>query len=128
MDIVKLIDRAKENAGIPSDTALARELGTSQASVWAWRDGRAAPRPENAQQLAELAGEDPAITVLETLQRSAKTDALKETIKRLKKVWTASSALLVITAAQLEAVAICILCSIRHPDGKTDLLYGPTSA
>jgi transcriptional regulator with XRE-family HTH domain len=124
MDTVKLIDAAKAHAGIPSDTALAKVLGTSQAAVWGWRAGRAAPRPENAQQLAELAGEDPAVIVLETLQQSAKTDALRETIARLKKVWTASNALLVVMTLQLEAVAVCILCSIRRLTPGYGLLYG----
>lgn len=102
MEIKDLLDTAKKQSGIESDTALARRLQVSQTAVWRWRNGDDLPRPEHAHALAELAGMDPAKIVLELLTETARTEGLRRTFGRLK------SAL----AAAIAGV-VCILCSIR---------------
>jgi transcriptional regulator with XRE-family HTH domain len=113
MEINQLMDAAKNHSGVKSDTALAGKLGISQTAVWKWRNGQDLPKPEHGHELARLAGIDPAPVVLDLWEAAAKTSALQETISRLKKVWTVSSATLLVIGTQLEAAANCILCSIR---------------
>lgn len=115
MDVTRLLDLAKTRTGATGDRALAKLLGVSAAVPSQWRNGVTSPSLEHGQRLADLAGVEAAPVVLDLWEAAAKTTALQETISRLKKAWTVSSAALLVIAVQLEAAAICILCSMTKP-------------
>ncbi len=110
MKIQNLLDQAKLVANIPSDNQLAKKLGVTQGAVWKWRKGRDLPKPEYANQLAVLAGLDPADVVADVLIMSAKDEALRKTFARFKSAVAAALPFL-ITLPQVLAQGInCILC------------------
>ena len=59
MDVQELLDKAKRNAGIESDYALAKKLSFTKAAVSKWRNDLGAPDAEGAIKLAGLAGIEP---------------------------------------------------------------------
>jgi transcriptional regulator with XRE-family HTH domain len=120
MDVSGLLDLAKTRTGATGDRALAKLLGVSVAVPSQWRNGVTSPSAEHAQRLADLAGVEAAPVVLDLWIATAKTTALQETIARLKKAWAVSSATLLVLAVQLEAAAICILCSIDRMSPESD--------
>ncbi|TAG01270.1 MAG: hypothetical protein EAZ43_11750 [Betaproteobacteria bacterium] len=59
MNVIELLDKAKKNAGIETDYALAQRIGASRSMVSHWRKEISAPEAEGAMKLAVLAGEEP---------------------------------------------------------------------
>lgn len=62
--IPSLIMHARKRADLPSDYALAKQIGVSQSAVTGWRHGRTLPVGGAAVQLAEAAGVDPGALIL----------------------------------------------------------------
>lgn len=60
MSIVStLIDKARQRAGITSDSALAAQFGVHRQAVSKWRNGDAYPDEEHIAEMAVMAGDDP---------------------------------------------------------------------
>ena len=60
MSIVStLIDKARQRAGIASDSALAAQFGVHRQAVSKWRNGDAYPDEEHIAEMAVMAGDDP---------------------------------------------------------------------
>jgi transcriptional regulator with XRE-family HTH domain len=59
MEVAELIAKAKKNAGLDSDRALARHMKVSAAIVSAWANDLRAPGAETALKLSALAGVEP---------------------------------------------------------------------
>jgi|GEM_PF-1411076 len=60
MSIVStLIDKARQRAGITSDSALAAQFGVHRQAVSKWRNGDAYPDEEHIAEMAMMAGDDP---------------------------------------------------------------------
>lgn len=60
MSIVStLIDKARQRAGITSDSALAAQFGVHRQAVSKWRNGDAYPDEEHIAEMAIMAGDDP---------------------------------------------------------------------
>lgn len=56
MDVMQLIDRAKSEAGISTDSGLAERLGVTKQAVSNWRHGTKLPDPVACEKLAVLSG------------------------------------------------------------------------
>lgn len=64
MDINEIMDTAKAKNGISSDNKLAKAIGTSQPTIFRFRQGFGYPSEENMMKLGELAGIDRASALL----------------------------------------------------------------
>lgn len=80
MELVEIFDAAKRRANIESDTRLGLAIGQSHSWVYQVRSGKALPSDEAMLRLAELAGVNPDIALLE-LQRIRARDP------RVRSVW-----------------------------------------
>lgn len=85
-DLPFYLEKAKENAGIPSDRKLGIALGRSDALINQMRRGRAFPSDDVMIQLATLAGIDPYIALIDLnswRSEGAARTAYKEILKRI---------------------------------------------
>ena len=57
--VATLIDKARQRAGIASDSALAAQFGVHRQAVSKWRNGDAYPDEEHIAEMAIMAGDDP---------------------------------------------------------------------
>lgn len=57
--VATLIDKARQRAGIASDSALAAQFGVHRQAVSKWRNGDAYPDEEHVAEMALMAGDDP---------------------------------------------------------------------
>ncbi|MGE4339084.1 MAG: helix-turn-helix domain-containing protein [Pigmentiphaga sp.] len=57
--VATLIDKARQRAGIASDSALAAQFGVHRQAVSKWRNGDAYPDEEHIAEMALMAGDDP---------------------------------------------------------------------
>lgn len=57
--VATLIDKARQRAGIASDSALAALFGVHRQAVSKWRNGDAYPDEEHIAEMAIMAGDDP---------------------------------------------------------------------
>lgn len=57
--VATLIDKARQRAGINSDSALAAQFGVHRQAVSKWRNGDAYPDEEHIAEMAIMAGDDP---------------------------------------------------------------------
>lgn len=78
MEINELIQRAKQNANIESNYALAKKLDVRDARVNAWTKGTEHPSNEAATKLALMAGLDPMEVIAEIEMRTAKSEKKRE--------------------------------------------------
>jgi transcriptional regulator with XRE-family HTH domain len=70
-----LMDRVKERRGLTSDSALARMLGTTQATVSNWRQGTRHPQPHYIETMSKALGERAIVWALRIqAERDAKVD------------------------------------------------------
>lgn len=78
------LDLARKNGGFPSDNALSIALGSVNL-VSAWRTKRAWPSVKNMRRLAEFAGEDPELAVLEleTWREPDAADLFRSIIRKI---------------------------------------------
>jgi transcriptional regulator with XRE-family HTH domain len=88
-DTGALLDAAKSRHSLPSDYALAKTLGVGQSLLSGYRAGRSRPDDAIARRLAELAGLDADIVVVELAAERAQTDEARalwlRVAERLKK-------------------------------------------
>ncbi|WP_202840826.1 helix-turn-helix domain-containing protein [Luteimonas saliphila] len=80
MDVNKLLDQAKDAAGVSTDKGLSEHLGLSHGAVSNWRKGRALPDVVTCEKLAVLCG-IPAIHVIAGINEARAISAAE------KKVW-----------------------------------------
>ena len=92
------IDRALDSSGAPSDRELSRRLGLGPTAINNYRIGRAWPSDEAMVKLAELAGVDPDIALLELNSWRAKEEAVRKRYSRLAKVLEKAGAMVAATA------------------------------
>lgn len=78
MEISELLDRARTQANLPSDYALAKVLGIDRSIVSGWRKGKKHPSNEDAVKLATLAGLEEMRVIAEIELRTANTPKKKE--------------------------------------------------
>ncbi|WP_081907484.1 MULTISPECIES: helix-turn-helix domain-containing protein [Luteibacter] len=70
-----LMDRVKERRGLTSDSALARLLGATQATVSNWRQGTRHPQPHYIEKMSNALGERAIVWALRIqAERDAKVD------------------------------------------------------
>lgn len=74
MEILELIEKAKEKAGLPSDYALAKAMAIERQVISQWKGGKRHPSNEEAVQLATLAGLDEMRVIAEIELRTAKNE------------------------------------------------------
>jgi hypothetical protein len=98
MELVEIFDAAKRRANIDSDTRLGLAIGQSHSWVYQVRSGKALPSDDAMVRLADLAGINPDIALLE-LQRIRARDP------RIKSLW----------ANILLRVAVCLLLGMLSP-------------
>ena len=107
MDINELLDAAKKEAELPSDYALAKALGMSNAYIADWRKGKGHPSVEAATKLATLAKRD-ALTVIGWIEmQTAKKEKSRDYWKKFLQQHGAVASL--IGAAALPFLAAVIL-------------------
>lgn len=92
--LIEMLDKAKELRSLPSDAALARELGVTRGAVSSWRTGLKTPSDEVCEELAHLIGEKPLKVVGIVHAMQAKTN-------KARKMWErfASAAALIIAVS-----------------------------
>lgn len=87
------IEKAKEHSGISSDRQLGPVLGMSTAAISQFKTGRALPSDDSMVRLAELAGVDPYIALIDLnswRSEGAARNAYKEILKRISVVFIAA--------------------------------------
>ena len=80
------IDRALDSSGAPSDRELSRRLGLAANSLNNYRMKRAWPSDEAMLRLAELAGADPDVALMDLNAWRAKGDAARDRYSRLARM------------------------------------------
>jgi len=78
MEIIELLELAKNRANLPSDYALAKALGIPNGNLSNIRNGRAHPSNAVAVQLATLAGLDEMRVIAEIELRTANSEKKRE--------------------------------------------------
>lgn len=78
MEIIELLDLAKNRANIETDYALAKVLGIERQIISQWKSGKRHPSNEEAVKLATLAGLDEMRVIAEIELRTANSDKKKE--------------------------------------------------
>jgi hypothetical protein len=78
MELIEIIEKAKERANIPSDYALAKAMRIERQVISQWRGGKRHPSNEEAVQLATLAGLDEMRVIAEIELRTANTEKKRE--------------------------------------------------
>lgn len=103
MSIVStLIDKARQRAGIASDSALATQFGVHRQAVSKWRNGDAYPDEEHIAEMAIMAGDDPVqwLVAIKAVRADGKAG----------KAWAALAQRLAITA-----MALCLAVGFSLP-------------
>lgn len=78
MDAIELMDKAKEVGKIPSDYALAKELGYKPSDISHWRSGKHHPSVYAATRLAIIAKLDPMTVVADIERHNEKNDQRRQ--------------------------------------------------
>ncbi len=78
MEIIELLEKAKNRANITSDYALAKVIGVHTGTVANWKKGKQHPSNEEAVKLATLAGLDEMQVIAEIELRTANSEKKKE--------------------------------------------------
>ncbi|MDH2918301.1 MAG: helix-turn-helix domain-containing protein [Sideroxydans sp.] len=78
MEIMELVEKAKNRAALQSDYALAKAMGIDRQVISQWKTGKRHPSNEEAVQLATLAGLDEMRVIAEIELRTANTEKKKE--------------------------------------------------
>lgn len=74
-----LLDALQEELGLPSDTAVAKQLKVGQTTYSAWRSGRAAPRENHALVIAKALQISPVLVLaIAAAERSASAESRKD--------------------------------------------------
>lgn len=79
MKIAELLDRAKHDAGIESDYALAKALGIHKARVSAYYSGKEAPNEWACLRISEITG-IPLDTVIATVKAASEKDVERRAV------------------------------------------------
>lgn len=114
-----LLDRAKRGAGIESDYALAKLMGTHKANVSVWRNEKSAPDERAILKLCELSGDDPVDVAIEIQSSRAANDEAMD-------LWGRVSARLK-SAGQNVLVygSIAIVFAAVHQDATAEIALPP---
>lgn len=78
MEIIDLLETAKNRANLSSDYALAKVLGIERQIISQWKKGKRHPSNEEAVKLATLAGLDEMRVIAEIELRTANSEKKKE--------------------------------------------------
>jgi transcriptional regulator with XRE-family HTH domain len=108
MKLTEYLDRARERAGIPSDTRLAAAIGVHQTAIVSYRRGTATPTPARMVRLAELAGVDPAAALLHRAAWQADDAASRDVMSRILASWMEAPAANPLTAPKSLGAAAAI--------------------
>ncbi len=98
---VELLDRVKTHCNIPSDYALAKELGVTQQTVSRYRVGKDYFSDSTAIKVAELLDQDPGVIAASAHAERAKTDRERDLWRGIIK--------------KLGGLAACILLGFAAP-------------
>lgn len=105
------MDLAKEQLGTDSDRALSRALGVSGPTTNWWRKGKTWPNADNMKALAELAGLDPHLAILD-LEIWNHDGPAKELFIHLSDWWRAAGGKSVADKMRNTAAALAFLLLI----------------
>lgn len=87
MKLTDYLDRARTNAGLPSDNALAKLVGIANPSLIQWRRGLAIPTPARMVKLAQLAGVSPEVALLHRASWQADDQVSRDVMSRILSTW-----------------------------------------
>lgn len=116
MQISELIDAAKMRGGFKSDAALSRALGLTDTVVVQMRRGTHRPSPTIMARLAEYAGIDARLAVLELLEEREDNPKTKAIFAEIRRFFIQATAAVLLLTAQSSVV--------KHSTNVSTLSFG----
>ncbi len=105
----ELLDLYKKARSIPTDMALAENLGKTRALVSAWRAGKAQPQEAEVEKMCRATGEDEGVWLTLLAAERAETPAARVSLLRLVDIAKKYG-----HAACVTLAAAVALLSLRH--------------